>query len=411
MWPFSKTSEKIPVLQILSHGTEVELKTLLQRDDFDIYKAIDASGNNAFMIAARFENMIALQLLIDEIKSICPADRVEEEIKVILALENNKGETALHTAAFNGRVQASNFLLIHGACSRAKNKKEDTCIDYAYQAKVEGFLQNDFGRWFQLRADQLDSAYFPHLDDTAKRTLTRSFKDEAIASIVVDGISYDVPALVKYAYEKNLNALLLRLTFDKANIDDLAESIGLNALHCGILTQGPTIVTELLSSGADANARANNGKYPLHFAVQLTDCAMVLILLRYFAIADIQNAQGYTPYHQAIAEGNFKLAAWLGEQIDSNQHLALSSTPDFTGKPPLFTLMEVCATRPASDKTWLGEFDLLIRQMDEAFGIGDVTDEQGRDPLEYAHAIRFNYGINQLKRYDFSRARQLVAIA
>jgi ankyrin repeat protein len=101
----------------------------------------------------------------------------------------------------------------------------------------------------------------------------------------------------------------------EARVDVRAYSTnheGNTALHAALAGRRDLrIVSRLLASGADANARAAGGYTPLHIAAFHDDVGVVEALLAHGATADAQEDQGRTPLAIAEAEGQKQVARRL----------------------------------------------------------------------------------------------------
>ena len=87
---------------------------------------------------------------------------------------------------------------------------------------------------------------------------------------------------------------------------------GNTALHAALAgRQAMRIVSRLLTSGADVNARAAGGYTPLHIAAFHDDVAIVDTLLAYGAAADARDDDGRTPLAIAEAQGQALVARRL----------------------------------------------------------------------------------------------------
>ena len=85
-----------------------------------------------------------------------------------------------------------------------------------------------------------------------------------------------------------------------------------DALHAALAGRGDLrIVSQLLASGADVNARAAGGYTPLHIAAFHDDVSIVNTLLAHGAAAEARDDQGRTPLTIAEAQGQTHVARRL----------------------------------------------------------------------------------------------------
>jgi ankyrin repeat protein len=87
---------------------------------------------------------------------------------------------------------------------------------------------------------------------------------------------------------------------------------GNTALHAALAGRRDLrIVSRLLASGADVNARATGGYTPLHIAAFHDDVNIVNTLLAHGAAAEARDDQGRTPLTIAEAQGQTHVARRL----------------------------------------------------------------------------------------------------
>lgn len=104
------------------------------------------------------------------------------------------------------------------------------------------------------------------------------------------------------------------------NIDAKNKQYAQTALHVAIHNEHADIARFLIKSGADVNAKMNNGQTGLHTAAFFGDVKSVTSLLRAKADVNAKDTNGVTPLHRAAEGGDIETIRILlasGAQINA----------------------------------------------------------------------------------------------
>lgn len=245
----------------------------------------------------------------------------------VMALDST-GTTPLHTSSAYGQPGSARVLLEHGADVHAKGMDGVTPLHWASNEQVARIL--------------LDHGADPNAKDDFSRTPLRE-------------------ARVKRRPE--VARLLLERGAEEHNTDAMANT---TPLHTASAAGQLAVVTKLLKSGADVNAKGSDNNTPLHYA---SNEQVVRILLDHGADPNAQNNYNRTPLHEAVKSGSPEIAHALldrGAEPDS---------PDIERRTPLHLASEAGYTE--------GVLLLLRRNSDV-----HARDCWGLTPFEVASANR-----------------------
>ena len=187
-------------------------------------------------------------------------------------MQNQKGWTYLHIAAYLGKQEVVRFLLSKNANSNSKSK--DNGCTPLHAASNNG------------RA-QVVELLLQHGADKEARTQSESTPLH-LASL--NGHAQVVELLLQYGANKEAQDRHLNTSLHLASINGHAK-----------------VVELLLQHGADKETQDQNRNAPLHAAADRGHVEVVKLLLRHGADKEARNKDGYTPLHIATYRGNTEI--------------------------------------------------------------------------------------------------------
>ena len=301
----------------------------LQLDQGADIEAHDSEGYTSLMHAAHEGRLGVARLLLERkakptttytyseksshIALLCASTRLTPEHHEIatLLLENGAdvnqvncyNNTALMWAAYTGNVKLVQMLLERGAKVNVEDKYKKTAISYAFR--------KDVGEILFRHGENIN-----HIDYKGSTPLNRAVLDgdeELIRFLLENGA--DVNSTGGYAplisaveyYERHKNNLKILLEYG-VDINHI-HSDGYTALGIAIDAGNVEGATLLLEHGANPNI----GHLPLTCAAHQGNTELVLLLLKYNASIDLQDAKKRTPLMHATAYGHEETVAILLE--------------------------------------------------------------------------------------------------
>jgi ankyrin repeat protein len=156
---------------------------------------------------------------------------------------------------------------------------------------------------------------------------------------------------------------------------NMRDSDGDTALHVASLLKSPTLVKELLSVNAYANAKNNNGETPLHIAAQKGNLPTAIELLENGANVYVRDFLGKTALHYAAENGKPEL---VNELLKNNSFV---NQKDKQGNTPLHYANKLTSRNDlyASEKT---EELLLAARADKS-----IKNEDGKTAKEFGKYV------------------------
>ena len=110
---------------------------------------------------------------------------------------------------------------------------------------------------------------------------------------------------VRRSGDKAESLAMLSLLIEKG-ADVNPDITGNSPLINSILHQRPDMTEVLLKNKADVNRPAQNGKYPIHFAVENKQIESLKLLLAHGVQKDVKNAEGQTALNYAKTKASSK---------------------------------------------------------------------------------------------------------
>eukprot|EP01101_Sappina_pedata_P013556 TRINITY_DN9828_c0_g1_i1.p1 TRINITY_DN9828_c0_g1~~TRINITY_DN9828_c0_g1_i1.p1 ORF type:complete len:791 (-),score=256.53 TRINITY_DN9828_c0_g1_i1:56-2428(-) len=239
-------------------------------------------------------------------------------------LVDTHGQTPLHVAALEGKIEVVKFLLQQGASVDAKDKNHWTPLHCS--ASTAGNRTQD------------------HLE-ICVLFLRAGANPNAVTETNTSVIHY----LVRYPYSAKLIDVL-QLAREKGADIDVVEGLGDTPLHQAAFKGCPESCAFLIQSGAGVNATNMSGETPLHMAVRGGQVAVVSKLLEFGADPYIIGDNG-TAREVAFLSNNQEIIDVLDEQeriLEVNGGFgaadSLSFDEDFAFEVPAIDTVEIPET-------------------------------------------------------------------
>jgi len=247
---------------------------------------------------------------------------------------NELGETSLHAAAFNKRINIIQLLLDNGAEINSEDNNGYTPMDMA-RGEVSVLLGKHGGKE-NYRTDPITEAAQPESPTTKAPDISihKAATDgniETVKQHIASGA--DLNAKNKYAWTPlHLAAIngqreVVELLIAKAADLNARDNSGYTPLHVAVINGQKEIATLLISKGTDVNAKDIAGSTPLFNAVLRSSKEIAELLIAKGADANVKDDSGTTPLHCAADRGYKEIAELLiTEGADVN-------VKDFYGTP------------------------------------------------------------------------------
>jgi len=281
-------------------GTVESAKLLLQKGvKID---AVDDRGQTALQIAAWFKKAEMVRFLLDRGAAADAKDK--------------GGFTPLHNAASEGDVKAVRFLLDKKADPVARDAAGRTPMglaargvwaNYSKESREKNARYVAVIRELQARGVPTDLFAAIALGD-AKRARDLLKTQPALADNKVD----ERP-LLTWAVTLDHTSIVSLLLKSGAQANAKDER-GYTALHSAAFWGRNEITRILIRGGANVNAQDNNGVSPLHESARMTTPAVAKLLLAAGARVNARDKHGKTPLFNA--ERGFGEAAVVGEMVE-----------------------------------------------------------------------------------------------
>ncbi|CAB0031841.1 unnamed protein product [Trichogramma brassicae] len=220
--------------------------------------------------------------------------------------QNNEGWTPLHAAIFKGNANLVELLLRKNADPNSLNKNGETALHKICEANLDDLTVEML---FEICDEKKQSMQVDALDKMEAPILTWLTRTDLLLCIVVCQSKYDDVDLLKMLFEAadKFNKPLQVDARDKSNCTPLHL-----ALNCG----HEQIAEWLLRKGADLNLANAEGSTPLHL-ISAGKMDYVDLLKAFFEISDEQTRppvkvdardnEGKTPLHYAISHRHKKV--------------------------------------------------------------------------------------------------------
>ncbi|QMV46176.1 hypothetical protein HC358_03815 [Wolbachia pipientis] len=223
-------------------------------------------------------------------------NKVEDLISQGTSLEvkDSNGNTLLHYASQNDHLEVVEYLIEKGASLRAKNKDGETPLDLAVQKNYIGIIE--FLKKTQLDLDKellavANGDDLNRVKDLVSQGASLEAKDNSNNTPLHNACNNGHVKVVEYLVEEGASL--------KAKNKD-----GEAPLHVAVQHDGTFEVIEFILSRdlSGINDITNNGRTPLHLAIQGNKLNTVELLLRKGASIAVKDKNGKTPLDLAKQE-------------------------------------------------------------------------------------------------------------
>ncbi|WP_338405958.1 ankyrin repeat domain-containing protein [Wolbachia endosymbiont (group A) of Longitarsus flavicornis] len=332
-----------------------------------------------------------------------------------LEVKDSNGNTLLHYASQNGHLKVVEYLIEKGASLKAKNKDGNTPLDLAVKENIKEFLKkaqsglnkellavvngDDLNRVKALVSQGASLEAKDNSDNTPLHNACNNGHVKVVEYLVEEGASLKVknkdgetPLHVAAQHDSTLEVIEFILNRDLSGINDITNN-GRTPLHLAIQGNKPSTVKLLLNKGANINAKDKDGKTPLDLAVQEGYTNIVEMieqvqsdldegLLTAVQDGNLNEAEGlvsrnanvnttdiysWTPLHWAAFEDRLEIARFL---IKKGADINAADKGPY-GKKPVHVAIENNSK------------DIIGFLLSKGVSIND-TDKQGYTPLHYA---------------------------
>lgn len=376
---YSRDDRGFTALHVAAQEGHIEVMTLLIEQKAKV-NAADFHGSTPLHIASQRGNQTAVILLIDNSATVnvvdndgnsplhlCCVNGHEECAKVFffqrkqnvdVNLPNDHGDTALHNAAKWGYVEIVQLLLGNGASPHALNRKKETPLQSAHNAKVMKLLAAhdeefvhvtpsvEIPRVTSNRARQQEGRKQAQTERRLKNLSLSPGTEKALHPGEFSPHDLEVQRLIQACNDGDLQMVRFKLGWaeDKEESDGSPCDVQLchplcqctkcskikeqvcqrsilsvdesdwerkTALHVASLRGHRSIVQLLLKRGASVNIKNKLKQTPLHLACQYNHQDIVMLLIEYGARVNCKDERGNTPLHFCCSNGHDASAAIL----------------------------------------------------------------------------------------------------
>nr|WP_253309278.1 ankyrin repeat domain-containing protein [Rickettsia endosymbiont of Ceutorhynchus assimilis] len=332
-----------------------------------------------------------------------------------LEVKDSNGNTLLHYASQNGHLKVVEYLIEKGASLKAKNKDGNTPLDLAVKENIKEFLKkaqsglnkellavvngDDLNRVKALVSRGASLEAKDNSDNTPLHNACNNGHVKVVEYLVEEGASLKVknkdgetPLHVAAQHDSTLEVIEFILNRDLSGINDITNN-GRTPLHLAIQGNKPSTVKLLLNKGANINAKDKDGKTPLDLAMQegytnivemieqvqsdLDEGLLTAVqdgnlneaedLVSRNANVNTTDIYSWTPLHWAAFEDRLEIARFL---IKKGADINAADKGPY-GKKPVHVAIENNSK------------DIIGFLLSKGVSIND-TDKQGYTPLHYA---------------------------
>ena len=302
---------------------------------------------------------------------------------------------ALFTACAQGRQEVATYLIRHLGAD--VNNREDSCG----RSPLHAAVSHGHHHVAQLLAKEFgaDVAVACKKGETVLHVAAERGDVEAVRVLVAElGTSMEARTMqgstpLHYAVRGKRTDVVRTLATMGADMQ--ARAGGLKewcmAIHIAVRIDCREMVLTLVNEfGADVNARADDGRTPLHVAVAFDLLEMARLLVRLGADVEARDCDDKTPFYIAFQYGafgqSFGVARFLSEEAGADIEATC------TGKDLEFTPLHMAAT--------LDNNETALRALVTEFGAAvDTKDTNGNTPLHLAASYGHHENVDELLTY------------
>jgi ankyrin repeat protein len=297
---------------------------LLEQDGIDINRARDQYGSTPLIMAARDNNVVMAQLLMDH-----GAD---------LEVGDDWNDTPVNIAAYRGSLDVLKLLVARGAATNVVNTQGVEALEHSQNqnhAEVEAYLLS--------------------LQQAAYADMTQEEKDEALLTAV----------------RSDDAAMVAEMLAAGADVNTSEQSLGLTPIAIATVRHNLEIATLLLDADADVTVIDKQKNNLLHHAAthNSTEIAALLLERDEIYLEHRRTQWGFTPLMVAAFEGNVVMIELLVA------HGADMEAGDNWHDTPL------------NSAAWNGKLE-AVQKLVELGANPDVDNVNGKNALDHAREQR-----------------------
>ncbi|MGB7894332.1 MAG: ankyrin repeat domain-containing protein [Microcoleus sp.] len=306
-----------------------------------------------------------------------------KEVAALLMLDINardeSGNTPLHLAVQDNRLEVVSFLIANGAKVNVKNKSGDTPLHLAVQDNIPprvSFPKNRpaivsflIANGAKLNVKNNDGQTPLHIAVLNRRFFDYNNMQNIDRLLLEHGAEINI--------QDNNKTTPLDIAVDRQLEDTVALMIskhpdvnseykyGRTLLHIAVDFKLKDAAKQLIAKGAFVNAKNNLLQTPLHLATTRGSLDIVELLIAKGARVNVRNVKGQTPLYRAIALGHNDIAALL-----------INNGADVNN-------IDVSGTTPLHQAAHYGTVEILKMLIAKGAKI-DATNSYGDTPLKIA---------------------------
>lgn len=241
--------------------------------------------------------------------------RIEEKhtsrFNKVVNAQDRDGDTPLHLAAYNGKLDVIEYLISKGANVNAKSKDNWVPLHWASHSGVLGVVKHLVSNGADVNAKNKQ-------DGTPLHLAARMGKLNVVEYLLGKGANVDANT-TRPLY----NGTPLHLAAYHGELDIAKYLIGKGAnvnardrhdctpLHRAAYNGKLDVVEYLISKGTDINAEDKDGNIPLYKATENGKLSVVEYFISKGADVNAKNKYGWTLLHGAAFQGKFDIVEYL----------------------------------------------------------------------------------------------------
>ncbi len=354
--------DKMQTLEVEFNDKKILLRKEIER--------INSAGN--FSELKRKVMIDSYKAVMYEIKKLKLFEAIERnnirEVKelinhgVSIDARNNKRQTPLHSAAFNGKLEVVKYLMEEKHVGfNVKDKDGRTPLHLAAtngQLEIVKYLVEKGG----------DVNVKDNYGGTLLQSAVYNGKLEVVKYLVGKGANVNLKDNIGKTplHLAAINGLLQVVKYLVENGADVnkKDNLGETSLQFVAIKGHPEIVKYLVEKGADVNVTNNSWETPLHFAASEGQLEIVKYLVEKGADVNVKNNSWKTPLHVAASEGQLEVVKYLVEKGAGVNEM------DNKGKTPLYLA------------AYEGQLE-IVKYLVEKGAVVNIKDISWETPLQY----------------------------